>query len=122
MRAILLAGLFAALTIATAAPAQGQVVRTASGDRCSGTITTGGVSQVAANGDMSRNWLFVQNPINATEPLFVDFGPNHLASATLSTQLAPGGSISFLAGVVPGTQVNVSAATAGHAFVCETGR
>lgn len=122
MKGILLAGLFAALTIATAAPARGEVIRTGSGDRCSGTITTGGVSQVAANGDMSRNWLYVQNPISATEPLFVDFGPNHQASPTLSTQLAPGGSISFLSGVVPGGQVNVSAATAGHAFICETGR
>lgn len=113
--------LAAALAAVLAMPAQAQIVRTVT-DRCSGAITTGGVSQIAANGDASRNWLTVQNPINATEPLYVDFGANNAASATLSTQLAPGGAINFLSGVVPVGQINVSAATAGHTFICETGR
>ena len=115
--------LIAALAIAAPAIAQqGGVIRSVSGDRCSGTIAAANTSQVASSGDNSRLWLTVQNPPSATEPLYVDFGPNHPASSTLSTELAPGGSINFLAGVVPMGQVNVSAATVGHRFVCYAGR
>lgn len=121
MKAILRLALAASL-LAAPHTAAAQVIRTVSSDRCSGAITTGGTSQVATNADSSRGWLVIQNPTTATEPLFVDFGPNHPASATLSTGLAPGGSMSFLAGVVPVSQVNVMAATAGHAFVCLSGR
>jgi hypothetical protein len=111
----------AALLCASPAGAQ-QIVRSMNGDRCSGTVTTGGVSQIASNGDGARTWLVVQNPPSATEALYVDFGPNHLASTTLSTELAPGGSISFVAGVVPSGQINVTAATTGHRFICFAGR
>jgi hypothetical protein len=118
----LIANVLVAAALLAAPGAAAQVQRTMTNDRCSGSIAVGGTSQIAANGDNSRVWLVVQNPINATEPLFVDFGPNHLASSTLSTQLAPGGSVSFFGGVVPIQQVNVNAATSGHTFICETGR
>lgn len=112
----------AAIALCASAPANADVARTAQNIRCSATITTGGTSQIAVDGDNARGWLIVQNPTTATEPLFVDFGPNHLASTTLSAGLAPGGPISFLGGVVPAQQVNVTAATTGHAFICVTGR
>lgn len=115
----------AAAALLCAAPAVAQspgVARSVSGDRCSGSIATANTSQVATNGDNTRVWLTIQNPPSATEPLFVDFGPNHLANNVTSTELAPGGSINFLAGVVPTLQVNVSAATAGHRFICYSGR
>jgi hypothetical protein len=98
-----------------------QIVRTGDGIPCSGTIAAGGVSQIATPGDAARAWLVIENPITATEPLLVGFGPSEPATTGV-TEIGAGGSMSFLAGVVPSGQVKVSAATTGHRYICRTGR
>lgn len=40
---------------------------------CSGTITTGGTAQVASAANVNRRMILVQNPLDATEKLVVDF-------------------------------------------------
>jgi hypothetical protein len=123
MRVGLLVGALVASLLVAAAPADGQVIRTAEVVQCSGSIAVANTSQVATNGDSSRVWLIVENPTNATEPLFVSVGPGNPAStAAGSIELAIGGSLSFLSGVSPTGQINVTAATAGHRFICAAGR
>lgn len=115
--------LAAMLMMACAMPAQAQVARSMQVPHGSGTITVGGTSQIALNGDNSRLWLVCENPIAATEPLYIDFGPNFPATINdVSIELAPGGSLSFLGNSVPTEQINVNAATTGHRFICMAGR
>lgn len=86
----------------------------------SGTVTTGGTSRQVFAANDGRNYLFCQNPIDATEKLTIDFG----RAASLTTgaiELAPGGSINFLGAAVPIASVNVNAATSGHRYVCKQG-
>lgn len=83
----------------------------------SGTVTTGATFQsiIAASG--ARLGCFVQNPISATETLYVFFGTNGSATTANSVQLAPGGSVSCNAGqIVLQDNVSVTAATTAHAF------
>ncbi len=86
----------------------------------SGTITAGGTSQQIAPANASRKYLFIQNPITATETLFVNFG-SPAASGT-SYEIAAGGSLSLGVGsFVPTDAVNIVAATTGHVFVAKEG-
>lgn len=85
----------------------------------SGTVTTGNTSQQVFAYDGSRYFLLCLNPIAATEPLYVNFGL--AASATGSSiELAPGGSVTFGDNFIPVGVVSVTAATAGHRYVCKT--
>lgn len=92
----------------------------------SGTITTGGSSQQVFPVAIPRQYLFCQNPITATETLFVNVGaPASVTSG--SYELAAGGSLTFSGGptnsqpFVPVGVVTVAAATAGHRFICKQG-
>jgi hypothetical protein len=116
--------LLTAITIMMCAlPASAQVTRTGAGPNGAGTIAAAGVSQVALKGDISRSWLICQNAAASTATLFLSFGINNPAATTGgSLELAPGGSISFLAGIVPSEQVNAASATVGTRFACVSGR
>ncbi len=82
------------------------------------TVTTGGTFQSALASNASRKGCLIQNPIAATETLFVFFGPNGSAATNASIGLAPGASISCNAGPnVLTDNVSVEGATTGHAFV-----
>lgn len=86
----------------------------------SGTVLVAGQSQTVFPINADRNYLFCQNPINATETLFV----NYDAPATMtggSIELQPGGTTTFPGTAVPTTIITVTAATAGHRFICKEG-
>lgn len=87
----------------------------------SGTVTTGGTSQQVMPAKTSRTYLMCQNPITATETLFVNL--DGAASTTAgSIELAAGGTMSFHgSSFIPTGPVTVTAATTGHRFVCKQG-
>lgn len=85
----------------------------------SGTLTTGGTAQVAFIANSNRSYLMVQNPIAATETLFVNIAATASTSAA-SYELAPGGSITFQAGTAPIAAVSVNAVTTGHRWVAKS--
>lgn len=85
----------------------------------SGTIATGNTSQQVFAANPARTLLIIQNPANATEVLYVDFGTP--ATAATAIELQPGGTVNFVSGVTPTGTVNVSAATAGHVYKAKQG-
>lgn len=88
----------------------------------SGTITSGGAFQSIAAASGARKGCLVQNPTNATEPLYVFYGANASATQAKSVSLNPGGSAncSTGSGGVLTDNVSVMAATTGHAFMAQT--
>lgn len=86
----------------------------------SGTILVGNQSQLLLPASNNYNDIFIQNPSDQIEILFVNFGAS--ASTTLynSIELLPGQSIwKRTPGFIPNTQINVAAVTLGHPFVCK---
>jgi hypothetical protein len=81
----------------------------------SGTVTTGGTSQVlrAANGQKAR--VLIANPTTATENLFVNTSSAASTSAAGSIPIAPGGALTLNTAEA----VNITAATTGHAFIAK---
>lgn len=90
---------------------------------CGGTVTTGGTSQTVTATNLTRTYLYIQNPIAATEPITIKFN----AAATLpntgnSYEIAPGGTFTLQGNdgsMFTGT-VMINATTAGHRYVCFT--
>lgn len=83
-----------------------------------GTVTTGGTFQSVLASNTSRKGCVIQNPVAATETLFVFFGANGSATTGSSFGLAPGAAISCTAGLTILTDnVSVTATTTSHAFV-----
>ena len=103
----------AALALASCTPAYAQIDG-------SGTITTGGTSQVVFPARPARAYLSCQNPITATETLFVN-APGDAGLTNGSWELAAGGSITFHTGFIPTGPVSVLGATTGHRFICKQG-
>lgn len=86
----------------------------------SGTVTAGTVSQQIFAANPKRLFLSVQNPITATETLFVNVGAN--ASTTGgSYEIAPGGTLSWTGSATPTSTVTVTAATTAHRFIAKQG-
>lgn len=87
----------------------------------SGTVTTGGTFQVLSAASTTRAGCFIQNPITATETLFVFFGANGSALTTKAVNLAPGSAVGCATqgGGILGDNISVTAATTGHAFVAQ---
>lgn len=86
----------------------------------SGTLTTAATSQQVFAANATRAYLMIQNPITATETLFVNIGT--AASTTGgSIELAPGGSLTFHNNFIPTGIVYVTAATAGHRWLAKSG-
>lgn len=84
------------------------------------TITVGGTAQDAFIALAARSYLFVQNPLSATESLYVNDGANAAADTT-SWELQPGEALEFggSAGFVPVGRISVVAATTSHAFIAK---
>lgn len=91
----------------------------------SGRITAGGVSQKLLSASDNWNDVFVQNPSDQSESLFVDFGvpaavPATPTSARTAIELMPGQYIyKRTPGYIPSDQWNITAATINHPFVCK---
>lgn len=85
-------------------------------------IAQGGAPQQVFAFQPTRRYLVCQNPIAATEPLFVNIGAA-AGAANGSIELAPGGSWSLGPSLTwaPTEAVFVYAATSGHRFVCKQG-
>lgn len=86
----------------------------------SGTITASNTSQQVFAADPLRVFLSCQNPLDATEPLYINVGT--AVTATNGYGLAAGSTFSNPADVNLTGSVHVMAATAGHRFVCKSGR
>lgn len=86
----------------------------------SSTITTGGVAQAVFSGRQGRTFLFCQNPIGASETLFVN-APTVAGATNGSFELAAGGSLTFNGTFTPQGPVSVYAATTAHRFICKEG-
>lgn len=81
----------------------------------SGTITIGGTAQAAVAANTARNYLFIRNPIDATEALWVNLTGTATA-ASPSVRLDAGDHWEFDGSFIPTNAVSVIAATTGHAF------
>lgn len=92
---------------------------TATTDR-SGTMTTGSTSQQVMAANATRRYLLIENPVGATETLFVGVGIT-ASTASGSISLVPGGSYCESGAAVPSNAINVNAATTGHAFTALEG-
>lgn len=86
----------------------------------SGTVATGGTSQQVFTANAGRSYLMCQNPITATETLFVSLDTS-ASTVSGSIELAPGTSASFQQQFIPNGTVNITAATAGHRYTCKQG-
>jgi hypothetical protein len=109
------------LTLGLAVPASAQnFIRKAAIAEGSGSITTGGASQQVFPSHPERSYLYCQNPIGASGPLFVNIGAA-ASTAAGSYELAPGGTMTFQVPFVPTGAVNITAATTGQRFICKAG-
>lgn len=87
-----------------------------------GAITVGGASQIAIAANSSRKGCWIQNPVNATEDLYVS---STAAAATTAgapddADLSPGGSWSCLqGGNIIQTDIRVNGVTINHPFIAK---
>lgn len=87
-----------------------------------GTIGTGGTSQVAIAANASRQGCLIQNPLNASEDLFVSSTASAVTTpgAPDDADLGPGMSWSCTqGGTVIQTDIRVNAATTSHAYMAK---
>lgn len=121
--AILLLGASLALSAPAAAqkmPFNPGGTSTATSTDASGTVATGGAFQSIIAANSSRQGCLVQNPVSATEPLYVFFGATANATTSNSFSLNPGQSISCnVGGLVLTDNIAVTGATTSHAFTAK---
>ena len=83
----------------------------------SGTVTTGAAFQNISAASSARKGCLIQNPIAATETLYVYFGAGTAAEGN-STNLGAGSGVSCATGSgILGDEIQVTGNTTGHAFV-----
>jgi hypothetical protein len=88
-----------------------------------GTITLGGTSQTAIASNTSRKGCWIQNPVSATEDLYVSSTAAAVTTAGTpdDADLAPGGSWSCLqGGNIITAAIRVNAVTTGHAYIAKS--
>lgn len=86
----------------------------------SGTIAGSNSSQILTVAFLYRSYLFIQNPSSASESLFVNYTIAASTNVVNCVELLPGASIEMkYPGFVSIEQINVAAATPGHAFVAK---
>ncbi len=86
----------------------------------SGVVAAGGVSQTLLAANDFWNYIFIQNPSDQNESLFINFTTAASTSLANSIELLPGQSWWRAApGYVPNDQINITAATINHPFVCK---
>jgi|CXWL01.1.fsa_nt_gi hypothetical protein len=85
------------------------------------TVTAGSTSQQVFAKNIHRKALLIQNPVDASESLFVNFLSD--AGATNgSIELGSGGTLNMPQGMVLSMQkVSVTAVTTGHRFIAKEG-
>jgi hypothetical protein len=116
MKRIWGAALFAA-SILLAAPG----AATAATANLSGTVATGGLSQLLDNANLGRGFVLIENPSGAGESLYVGVGVPASTAGGNCIEILPGGSWSERGANVPKDQLNVTAATTGHPFIAIVG-
>jgi hypothetical protein len=84
------------------------------------TITAGETSQEAFPANEDRRYLFIMNPSDADEVLYVNFGDD-AADDTTSLPLVAGAILQFEGPFVPKDSINLYAETTGHAFIAKEG-
>jgi hypothetical protein len=86
----------------------------------SGQIATGGVSQLVTPANPQRYYLYIQNPSTATESLFVNEGGPASTVADNCWELLPGGNMEYDgSSIIFIGDINITAATTGHAFIAK---
>lgn len=90
----------------------------------SGSVTTGGTSQVVFGTSSTRSFLRCQNPSVAlsgvaAESLFINYTTAASTTAVNSEELVNGASVTFDGTAIPTSAINITAATTGHKFVCK---
>jgi len=86
----------------------------------SGTVTAGGTFQIVFAQNVARRDCAIENPTTATEALYVHADAGSPTTAN-SFSLAPGSTLNCQAyGILTPDQVQVTAATTGHAFVAKS--
>lgn len=104
--------------MSSSAPSVGLAIRGALVNY-SGTIIQANRSQKLLSGNNNWNYQFIQNPSNAIESLFINFGADATTTGNDSMELLPGQFLYFKTpGFISNQQINIIAATMGHAFVC----
>lgn len=84
----------------------------------SGTINAGGQSQNLLRGNLYWNYIFIQNPSNESESLFINFDDDASDTGD-SMELLPGQFLYFKTpGYITDQDINIFAVTLGHKFVC----
>lgn len=86
----------------------------------SGSVTAGGTAQDAVAANPVRLFLVIENPSDATEVLYVDFGKDASTTAKTSVELQAGGSM-FFDTACPTQRVSVTAVTTSHKFIVKEG-
>lgn len=87
-----------------------------------GTITLGGTSQTAIAANASRKGCWIQNPVNATEDIYISSSAAAVTTAGTpdDADLAPGGAWSCLqGGNIIQTAIRIIAVTTAHAFIAK---
>lgn len=79
------------------------------------TITAGGTAQVLAAADAGRGYLMIHNPRTETTSLLVSLVGTAVSGSAL--ELAPGGTMEYVVGVIPTNAISVLSATTGQKVV-----
>lgn len=86
----------------------------------SGVVAAAGVSQVLLPANEFWQYIFIQNPSAQDESLFINFTTPASTTLNNSVELLPGQSWWRASpGYVPNDQINVTAASINHPFVCK---
>lgn len=103
--------------MASGAPSVGLAIRGPL-KKYSGPILFAAQSQKLLDASENWNYIFIQNPSNAIESLFVEYGiPAALDDSC--EEMLPGQFLYFKTpGFITSQQINIIAATMGHKFIC----
>lgn len=86
----------------------------------SGTLTAGATAQILAAANASRHYLFIENPSNQTESLWINFTTTAVRSEP-SIEIPPGAAFTMEAGFVSTELVSVIATTINHPWIAKEG-
>lgn len=86
---------------------------------CSGSIATGGTSQVLLTTNSMRRYLLIQNLSSGNLGIREDAAASIGSAGT--TTIAPGGFWLFEAGFIPTNALNIVGPTTGQVFTCKQG-
>lgn len=84
------------------------------------TLAVGGTAQDIMAANATRNYIFLQNPLAATESLWFDVGADAVVAGDNSIELVPGQSWEMV-GFVPTQRISVVAATTNHKIKAKEG-